>query len=89
MSTATTGFAVTTPEQHSMYRLLSYVAMLSIEINTGLKHSRGSVLAAAKRDGLTRKQTKKGALRDIVAIIKGINPAYEPGTGTKTALGIA
>jgi hypothetical protein len=46
----TAGFALDMTNQHTrmMYQLLSARAQLSIEINTGLKHSRGSVMARVK-----------------------------------------
>ena len=60
---------IDTPEGIAMYRLLSFRSMLSIEIKTGMRHSKGSVLAAAQRQGLTTKRTKRGAYADIDALI--------------------
>jgi hypothetical protein len=68
-NTTDAGFIIDTPEGMEMYRLLSLRSMLSIEIVTGLKHSRGSVLAAAQRQGLTAKRTKRGAYADIDALV--------------------
>jgi len=72
------------PEGVGMVRLLAIAHSLALEINTGMKMSRGlSPLAVAQRDGITSKRTKKGALRDVVAAIKQAHidqgrPAYEP-----------
>ena len=60
---------IDTPEGIEMYRLLSFRSMLRIEILTGMRHSKGSVLAAAQRQGLTTKRTKRGAHADIDALI--------------------
>lgn len=60
---------IDTPEGIEMWGLLSFRALLAIEIRTGLKHSRGSVLAAARRQGLTTQRTKAGAYADINALI--------------------
>jgi hypothetical protein len=51
---------------------------LSIEINTGMKMSRGSVMNLAKEYCGSHKQTKKGVLRDYVAWLKLVIPGYEP-----------
>jgi hypothetical protein len=63
------GFVLDTPDQIAMWRLMSFRSMLQIEIKTGLRHSRGSVLKAAQQQGLTDKRTKIGAYKDIDALI--------------------
>jgi hypothetical protein len=53
---------IDTPEGIELYRIASAIAMLRIEVNTGMKHSRGSVLQACKANWGCPKGTKKGAL---------------------------
>lgn len=60
---------IDTPAGIQMYRLLSFRSLLQIEIKTGLRHSRGSVLAQARREGLTSARTKIAAHADINDLI--------------------
>lgn len=61
----------------TMYVLLSRISQLSIEVGTGMKHSRGSVLAACWREGFTAKGTKRGALIDCLTLAVAMQPDYE------------
>jgi hypothetical protein len=69
---------IDTPEGIHMWRMLSFRSALSLEIKTGMKFSRGSVLAAAQAQGLTTKRTKKGAYADIDAIIVSLGGESKP-----------
>lgn len=72
-------FVVDTPEDIEMYRLLTIASGLALEINTGMAvSSRFSLLATVQQQGLTSKRTKKGALKDVCAHIKKLNPAFVP-----------
>ena len=52
------------------FQLASTIGALTIEVETGMKHSRGSVLKVAQnRYGLTSR-TKKGALRELRVLYK-------------------
>lgn len=59
---------------------------LALEINTGLKHSQGSVMNLAKRYCGSLKRTKRGVLADYVAWIKESMPDYEPNASVSKAL---
>lgn len=69
---------IDTPEGINMYRMLTIAHSLAFEISTSMKMSRISALKTAKADGLTKASRKPAALRDVVAHIQSINPAYEP-----------
>jgi hypothetical protein len=79
-------FAITTPEGIAFYRLLTVAHGLALEINTGMKMTRQSVLAVAQRDGLTVKRTKKGALRDVVKALKAAQPDYAESASVARAM---
>lgn len=77
---------IDTPEGMLMVGLLQHAHRLALEINTGMGF-RQSSLAILRRldvtlDGgatyrpVTIKGTKKGALKDLVKLIKEINPDY-------------
>lgn len=55
-----------------MPALLQARAMLKIEIKTGLRHSKGSILRKCQIAGVTEKRTKRGALVDVNEIIKAL-----------------
>lgn len=44
---------------------------LKVEVETGMKHSRGSILAVCRRDYGIRSNTKKGALIEMEALVDG------------------
>jgi hypothetical protein len=69
---------IDTPEGINMARLLTIAHSLAFEAVTGMKMTRISALKVAKADGLTKASRKPAALRDVVAHIQSINPAYEP-----------
>jgi hypothetical protein len=54
-----------------LFRLLQIKHMLSIEVNTGLTHSRGSVLKVAQREFGVKSRTKRGALKEVEALLDG------------------
>jgi hypothetical protein len=53
---------VNTPEGIEHWRVASAIAMLRLEVSTGMKATRYSVLKACKVNWGCPKQTKKGAL---------------------------
>jgi hypothetical protein len=53
------------------YQLAATRSALRVEVDTGLSHSRGSVLAAAQRRGWTTKRTKRGAVAELDWMVKG------------------
>lgn len=58
---------------------------LAVEINTGLRHSRGSMLKLAFEKGWTSKRTKHGALKEMVASMHD-EFGYEPSPSITRAL---
>ena len=50
------------------FRMCQVIACLSIEVNTGLKHSRGSVLNLARERYGVFSNRKKGALAEMLAL---------------------
>jgi hypothetical protein len=67
--------------------VLTMAHALALEINTGMTNSHGSVLNAARAQGLTVKRTKRGALADIVKALKTMRADYAPGASITRALG--
>lgn len=63
---------IDTPEGIEMWVFTSRLFQLALEINTGMKAARGSVLADCLARGYTTKRTKKGALREMVATAKAV-----------------
>lgn len=53
---------INTPEGMEHWRVASAIAMLRLEVNTGMKAARYSVLKACKMNWGCPKQTKAGAL---------------------------
>lgn len=84
-------------EHHQMVyaQLLQWSHMLSLEINTGMKHSRRSPMAEARGVELVIGETtysfnfgtKRNVLKALVKAITAINPDYQPGGGINRALG--
>lgn len=54
---------INTPEGIEHWRVASAIAMLKLEVNTGMKAARYSVLKACKMNWGCPKQTKAGALK--------------------------
>lgn len=59
------GSSVTADVAPEIYNLIQCRSALKLQIRTGLKHSRGSVLAHCQRQGWTQKRTMKGAFADL------------------------
>jgi hypothetical protein len=72
MSTVITGGLL------DVYQVLRVAHALSIECNTGLRMSRGSVMNLAKEYCGSPKRTKRGVLKDYVEWLKVVLPDYEP-----------
>jgi len=77
--------ATTTASIETVWRL-QVAFMLAIEINTGLKHSDGSILAHIQNTGVSDKSTKRAALQDIVSQIRRFWPEYTPSPTIALAL---
>ncbi len=59
-----------TPEGITYFQLLTFKGSLSIEVSTGMTHSRGSVLAAYNRQMGTSFRTKVKALEDVTVRLR-------------------
>lgn len=57
------------------FQLAATASALHIEVDTNLHHSRGSVLKAAKRNFGVVSNTKKGAVKELDAMIEGMTNA--------------
>lgn len=85
--------ALDTPEQISAWVFLSRMHQLALELNTGLKHSRGPILKAMFMEGLIdadlkgTKKNKKMVLGLMVDTYKEIMPEWEPSPSVIRALG--
>jgi hypothetical protein len=64
-----------------VFNLLQTKYALSIEVSTGLRNSRGSVLKMAKQRFGVLRNTKKGALEEIEIMLQGV--AYARGEDVK------
>jgi hypothetical protein len=53
------------------YQLAATRTALQVEVDTGLSHSRGSVLMAARSRYGVESRTKRGALAELVAMVEG------------------
>jgi hypothetical protein len=49
----------------SLFNLMQCIGALRIEVNTGMRHSKGSVLAHSPRTFGVTARTKKGALEEL------------------------
>ena len=56
-----------TPDSIEHFQMARCIAMLTIEVNTGMKHSRGSILRLVQEQYGCTKRTKKGALEEMRA----------------------
>lgn len=61
---------IDTPEGIEHYRVCVLIACLRIEVNTGMKASRGNVLQAAKSSYPVTGRTKKKVLEELLAYYK-------------------
>jgi hypothetical protein len=75
------------PEGMAYARKVTIVHGLALEINTGMKMSRGiSCLKVAQMDGHTVKRTKRGALLDMIEVMKKDYPDWVPSEPVTRAL---
>lgn len=58
-----------TPEQIAMFHLLQIRSALALEIRTGMKFGRGSLVTTAQTCGYSTKRTKRGVYDDVNALI--------------------
>jgi hypothetical protein len=56
--------------QHSTFHMMQCIGALSIEVNTGMKHSRGSILKLVQQRYGVKAKTKKGALAEMKVLYK-------------------
>ena len=75
-ATQPTAVAVTTPEGIAHIRLVAIAIGLAFKVNTGMEVTRVSALSTARNSGLTTKRTAKGALADVVAVIRSYDPEW-------------
>lgn len=71
MTTVLTGAAI------DVFQLIRVAHGLSIEINTGMKMSRGSVMNLAKEYCGSSKRTKHGVLKDYVEWLNEVIPGWD------------
>lgn len=79
------GFVIDTPEGIAIAGVLQITHRLALEINTGLK-SRVNTLAVAQKMGFTTARTRKGALKDMVALLQSMRSDYIPSASIERAL---
>ena len=72
------GFVIDTPEGIQAFQLLRVRSALSIEVKTGMKLSRGSVMKLAKSYCGSRKNTKKGVYADYNAYLVSLGFEDKP-----------
>lgn len=58
---------IDTPEGIAHFRMAQVIGALSMEVATGMSHSRGSILNLARDEYGCVKRTKKGALIEMKA----------------------
>lgn len=56
---------MTNPRNRRFFHMRQCIGALRIEVNTGMSHSRGSVLRMVQREYDIRATTKKGALKEL------------------------
>lgn len=56
---------IDTPAAMAHYRLCQFIGALSIEVHTGMVHSRGSVMNAARKRYGIRPRTKAAVLAEL------------------------
>lgn len=61
---------IDTPDGIAHFQMARLIAALSIEVNTGMKMGRGSVMKAAKQQFGLKKNTKAGVLAELKALYK-------------------
>jgi len=59
---------ISDPGAMAQFRMRQVIGALEIEVRTGLRHSRGSVLKLAQQEYGCVKRTKKGALAEMRAL---------------------
>lgn len=70
MSEGSQSFILDTPAQIEAWRMLSMYRMLKLEVETGLRHSRGSVMNVVRHEFGIPYKTKKRVLAELEAILK-------------------
>lgn len=70
----------------NLARKLTIIAALALEVNTGLKNSRGSMMLVAKQEFGIAKQTKKGVLKGAVAWMTANVEGYTPSPSVAKAI---
>jgi hypothetical protein len=53
----------------NVYRMLQMYYALRVEVTTGLRHSRGSVMKLAQREFGCKKGTKVGVMKELAAML--------------------
>lgn len=64
--------AIDNPGSHEMLHFAQCISMLRIEVRTGMKHSRGSVLKLVRERYGIKCHTKLGALSEMLAIYEEV-----------------
>lgn len=74
---------LTTPEQLRRFQLLQHIYALKIEVETGLRHSRGSVLRSAQQKYGVKSRTKAGALAELQAMAASLDGSDDERQGAR------
>lgn len=86
MSDSTGGFVIDTPEGIRAYGLLQVAHMLALEINTGLRHSRGSTADTARSLCGSTKRVKVAVLADYCDWLPSQVDGWAPSASIARAL---
>jgi hypothetical protein len=81
------GGTTITGEHIELFHLMRVASALGLEINTGMKVGRGSVMQVAAQLCGSKKRTKKGVLADLVKYTGERFPEYQPAPSVQRALG--
>lgn len=82
------GGTVITGEHIHLFNHLRIASALGLEINTGMKMSRGSTMQVAAGVCGSKRRTKKGVLKDYVAWMSATYPNYTPAPSVVKALSV-
>lgn len=64
------GFIIDTPEGIAAYRQLALYHALKLEVATGMRHSRGSVMQTIRNETGITKRTKAGVLEEYGKLLR-------------------
>lgn len=86
------GFIADTPGAIRAWQFLGFMHQIALELNTGMKHSRGPILAQLYRAGLIDANlrgtaaNKRMVLAAMVETMREVDPNYRPSASITRAL---